>query len=192
MVSILLSLPTSPYLTPARAHSASLRHSAMVLKRSNLEGGSVDKSYFRGLYSLAEQSLASDTFSLISPLSRFMIDCIDVKYLRSSLLSNFDFICSKTSDLPLNVIVPFTHHQTPYNFTFTCASRQIRDQLRSFLITNRIYPSILWSLDTPVFANLPTSTLQLSDTILSLHCDYRYRHSDLDLVIDALCTFFLK
>ena len=79
----------------------------------------------------------------------------------------------------------------PYNFTFLCESRSARDNLRRSLLQNNIYPSILWNHDHSSVNNLPSSVLSLSHDILSLHCDYRYNTSDLNIVL-ALHNYLLQ
>jgi hypothetical protein len=56
------------------------------------------------------------------------------------------------------------------------------------LVATRIYPGTHWPLDKPAVHGIPHDHLELSRRILTVHCDMRYRDSDLDRVASVLQT----
>ena len=66
--------------------------------------------------------------------------------------------------------------------------KETRDFVRKFLVSNRIYPAILWPLEESSYSMpLPgPGHVDLSRRVLSLHCDMRYNEADMNRVIEAL------
>ena len=68
-------------------------------------------------------------------------------------------------------------------------SAERRSIARQELIRRSIYPVVLWNLEQPL-VQVSETDVQLSQELLSLHCDYRYdeahMHRLVDQVIDAV------
>jgi len=60
--------------------------------------------------------------------------------------------------------------------------RSQRDHVRSALIAEHIYPSILWPLDEPVASGIPDAHVALSERTLAVHVGQRYTPEDMAAV----------
>lgn len=60
-----------------------------------------------------------------------------------------------------------------------------RDDLKNFLVSNRMYPTVHWPIDTSTFKEFPES-IWLSEHILALPCDHCYDAKDIRIIGDLI------
>ena len=68
---------------------------------------------------------------------------------------------------------------------FDTGERQ--DYVRERLTASRVYPAILWPLESPVLPGIPPENVDFSRRMLSIHCDMRYDREDMLRVAELIC-----
>jgi hypothetical protein len=149
------------------------RLSAMVLKCHYLEGAFVDKSEIRARFLEGEQAIGGGSISGISPFSRERVRSLPVRRWREARADNLE-----TLRREIRTISTFELLDSPFAGTLLFDSADVRENVRAALITERIYPAVLWPLDG-CEAAIPAEQIDLSRRLLTLHCDFRYSRDDM-------------
>ncbi|MGQ9708507.1 MAG: hypothetical protein ACUVUR_06495, partial [bacterium] len=90
------------------------------------------------------------------------------------------FATAISNVLWVRVLQPFNPDDCcPFSAILLFDSPQRRDFVRERLIASRVYPAILWSLESPVVTGIPPHNLDFSRRMLSIHCDGRYSKEDM-------------
>lgn len=155
------------------------RWNAMKIKKDYLEDCDVaKKDIFRKIFISTEEKfndlpicrIDNDTLNFISKfdaINWYKQKLVNIQYLNS--------IVDTT-------IKQITNINNRFSFLLLCKNKEQRELLRQLLIQNNIYPAILWEL--------PNSTSDynknISSRILSIHCDARYNHSDIEILGENL------
>jgi len=158
----------------------------MLLKALYLDGYPVDKITFRDLAVDGEKEIASGEISAIDQVSAALVSIIHPIKWREQRRQNHAHLAAQLNRMAdLDVIEAKDPGSCPFSVILVCRDTTIRDRLRQKLIEQRIYPAVLWPLDSCAVA-VPEASVALSRRVLSLHCDGRYDKPDMDRVAEAV------
>jgi hypothetical protein len=159
------SLP--PALEPGEA-VVTLTLSAMALKAAYLDGHSVDKDVYLGMFRRAEVALGTSPPAGMSEFSRAALRSFPVDAWRRRRLEN---IATLTGELAGVRTIPST-----FGAVLRLESETQRNLVRSELISHGVYPAVLWDLGDAAARPLDRD---LSATTFVLHTDFRYDADDM-------------
>jgi hypothetical protein len=174
-------LPPEGRWTAAHARTAASRLAAMAWKRQYLEGVPLDKGTFRARGLAAETEIGSGDISGITPLSRERLASLPGRAWREQRARNLVAFRSALGDVP-----GVSFLEAPFAATLLFDSPARREQVRSALIAARVYPAVLWPLDESAHPDVPRGHRELSQRLLSIHCDFRYGGQDMERVAEAV------
>lgn len=156
----------------------------MYLKNLYLNGEFGNKSEFRSLLISAEEKMADlKTRTEITPLAQTLLNSFNVETILDGKKSNIELIKSVIkSNTTFELIT------SEANEDFACVlyfnKPDVRDALKDFLISNSIYPMVLW----PDQKN--EADKRIENNILFIHVDYRHRREDVELIGSTINQFF--
>lgn len=171
-----LVLPQPPIQTSENISLAMTRLKAMKLKTSYLEGTNKDRDYLRKLYVKTENEFDDLPISLISDDSMKIIKELDVDdwYYRKS--NNWNYLSKLFFPDTIKILQPEDKKCTMFSLVLLFTSHKDREIVRNSLIKRQcVYPAVLWNINP----GRSEQIRNISDTMLSIHCDARYDH-DLD------------
>lgn len=179
-----LRLPETPFLSEKNESIAAVRWEAMRLKTRFLSGENIDKSLFRSCF------VETEAFFEIAPVCS--LDCQSKEYLNhfdiqewySRKLSNWSILRDIKKD-GVHILEPDCLDCYPFSIVLLFDTLSERNRVRNALIEHRIYPAILW--DVPSTAD--SDIINVSCSMLSIHCDARYSTEDilqLKLILESL------
>lgn len=184
------SLPKQPMLTEFHQFAVSRKIDGMLLKYLYLAGCDVNKETYRSLLISGEERIATIELSDMHPVSRALIDNINTLTWRESRQDNYSILAKRLVDIPgIELITPVDTGSCPFSMILVCDDANIRESLRSWLIEHRIYPAVLWPLDS-MKSVLSEASIELSRCILSLPCDGRYDSVHMEQVADVFLRFW--
>lgn len=181
-------LPNQRPVTLERELAAGRKRSAMLLKKLYLQGKNIDKNRFRRLQLTGEEKIASGEISGITSTTSALLDIMPIAHWRDVRKRNYNYFLDRTLGIGhFDVLHAADSSCFPFSFFIVTETPTEREKIRERLISNRVYPSVLWPLDKPFFPDVVCAEdLCLSRTILSIHCDMRYSMSDMKIVADLL------
>lgn len=180
-------LPQKPFHTNESMIFAQLRYNAMELKREYLLGFSSDKQVFRNIYKQTEGEFNFLPMSSISLKSYDIVSSLDIENWYKQKLNNWQLIVDEIDDSQyFRILKPEKNGCFPFSVIIVCISKDVCDKIKNKLISEQIYPAILWSIPNN---NFPESQ-KIGDRILSLHCDSRYSTNNILVLISKLKSIF--
>ena len=167
-----------------RQKAARDKFAAMVLKALYLEGHGVDKNVYRQLALDGERHIASDDVAGMTDATRALLGIFPTRRWREARRDNHAFFAAKLPDGDACRLLPTASKACcPFSAILLFDSRERRDSVRHALIEQQIYPVAYWPLEKPVFPEATTEeSIDLSHRVLSIHCDMRYQHADMERV----------
>lgn len=169
-----LMLPPPLPVTAARQRSAEAKFAGQTLKALYLAGCPMDKETFRQLCIKGEEDIASGDPSGMSDIARALLEAFPTHTWREQRRANFELVAGQLR-LPHDyALLSPASGACAFALVLRCPSRSARDSLRRALIGNGVYPAVLWPLDNPIADPIEAAAVELSERLLSLHCDYRY------------------
>jgi hypothetical protein len=179
-------LPANLQETQQCMEMATLRYEAMQMKKDYLKGNIVDKDAFRAKYIKSEELLGELSMSGIDTESRNIAQTMNLRMWcdlkTENWLTAYELLKGKYNVLkPTNI----SDYRYPFSLVIVTPTAKERENLKSYLIKHQIYPAILWQLpeDTQF-----KDSLDISQRILSLHCDARYSKNQ----IKEMCEIILQ
>ena len=164
------------------------RYSAMKIKSQYfLNKNPASKNKYLQLFKETEESFTNNPSSLISQGTLTLLNKIPLNIDDSKRL-NFKYLLPKLDQHYYKVLIPESD-QTAFSLVIILESQSIRDDLRSYLIKNNIYPAIFWKLNKNISSD---QSLMVSNRILSIHIDFRYNFYDLDTMCKILNSYNLQ
>ena len=152
------------------------RLSAMLMKTLYLSGYSISKSLFRQIYVETEEAFSSLEKSAISDDCFSMLKHLNINDWNKSKHQNWTLL-SNISNENISILLPEDLKEcNPFSLILKFKDVTRRDAFRKVLIKNQIYPAVLW--DIPSMQN--EDVIAISETLLSVHCDARYKLSDIE------------
>lgn len=178
------ALPTSPTQTEANIELARLRWQAMLLKKDYLNGILSDKKEFLENLSQTEQQFESLKLSKIDEKSMNYLREFNILDWYREKSENWVYLSNLLDSNKVNVKVLTSEHHNCFNLSMIILldNEKVRDKVRSSLISNDIFPAILWSIPKDRFK----STQEFSARMLSIPCDARYTKEDMQRIFNIL------
>jgi hypothetical protein len=174
-------LPPEPALTDERRRTSLKKLTAMALKALYLEGAFDDKELFRRLATSGEDRIAEGDLSGMTTWTRALLLTFPVRPWRGRRRENHRVLSSALSGIPwVKVLQPMSEgDECPFSGILLFDSVERRDHVRERLMASRVYPAILWPLESPVLPGVPPEDVDFSCRMLSIHCDMRYDREDM-------------
>lgn len=160
--------------TPENESMCERRWRAMDLKSKYLRGDFHDKDTFRKLYLETEEEFESLELSSIDKRSRDFLFTFDVIKWYEAKRRNW-YLLKELVHGDFTLLEPEKGKCNVFSFVMLFKDRKRRDEVRRFLITESVYPAILWN--TP--DNVSKEVKSFSERMLSIHCDGRYTEEDI-------------
>jgi len=145
--------------------------SAMCLKAAYLGGAALRKENYLALYAAGEQHLRGGTVSGISEFSAGLLRALPVERLRERRIDNAAVLAAG-----LRTTAGLTARAHPYGVLVECDSAAQRESVRRHLISQDVYPAVLWTL-RPDEAS--ARHVDFADRMLLLHSDARWQERDM-------------
>jgi hypothetical protein len=156
---------------------------AMYLKSLYLKENFKEKDIFRELYIQAEENFESiETNSRLPNIIQSQLFSLNPEGLIQGTRKNFQILKSKIQASEKIKILQ-TEAETELGVVLQCETNYLRDEIRKFLIDKMIFPAILWPNQF-----LPVD-IELENTILFIHCDFRYSENDVERIAQTLNNF---
>jgi hypothetical protein len=176
-------LPAKLQETQQCKEMATLRYEAMQMKQNYLKGSGVSKDAFRAKYIKSEELLGELSISGIDTESRNIAQTMNIRMWCDLKTENWHTAYELLKN-KFNVLGSTDSH-SPFSLVIVTSTAKERDNLKSYLIKHQIYPAVLWQLpEGSQFKN----ALDISQCILSLHCDARYSKNQ----IKEMCEIILQ
>lgn len=167
---------------------ANRRYSYMRLKSMYLRGKISNKDTFRSGFVESEGEVALLPISQIDSTSKKLINDFDVYSLFSKKLQNWSYV-NRRLGKRLDIMQPEDNSCIPFSVVALTADKSERDALRKYLISQSIYPAVLWVMP-PRQEDIYPEAFDLSERLLSLHCDYRYDLGDMERLCKVIEEFY--
>lgn len=164
---------------------ASERWKAMGMKAAYLKGEDVAKDDFRKILIETEQWFDKAEPMLIDERSMNFIQELDINAWYNAKKRNWRLLCQLVNT-KARVLKPEDDSCNMFSFVILAPSAELRDKWRSGLIERNIYPAILWNVPE----NTHSMVRDMSDRILSIHCDGRYSASEIEDMANLINQVF--
>lgn len=165
-------LPLEPIPTIEKQKTVGLKYKAMILKYFYLQGYKVSKEEYRNLQLEGEELISVGEISGMTNSTRLAISDFPINDWRAKRLENYKYLSSKISNL--EVLKARADSCCPFSVILLLDNKEHQDYVYSKLISNNIYPAILWPHNKDKY--------NLSNRILSICCDMRYSLEDMDQI----------
>lgn len=169
-------LPSEPPIDSEYENMMSIRFSAMELKRQYLQGFNIDKSFFMDLYIKTEDVIDNLNISAMSQIDKNILLNLDIPKIYKSKQNNWDYLCDNIKKHKF--LKSENSNGTNFSFIMSFDSIEERSFYKNKLIKESIYPAILWEI--------PNDNLERAETLLSIHCDFRYSLNDIKKLCEII------
>lgn len=159
---------------------ALLRWAAMDEKSRFLRGEVIDKESFRQKFIVTEEWFDQLALSQIDSRSSETLETLDIRAWFNQKKRNWQLMSSMRFS-GMEILSPEKGCDS-FSFVLLCDDKSSRDLLRARLIEHRVYPSILWNIP----AEVSQKVKEFSERMLSIHCDARYTHDDIEQLGDII------
>lgn len=169
------------------------RLTAMLLKRAYLSGANISKDVYRRLDIESQEDLGNDNKSAVSAFTASILSSLNIAEYRRQREANIrQFIsllltASNPNWTPLFSSWP--DGAVPFNSALVCKNQEVRDTLRTYLISQNIFPAIHWPQPHKGISSNDTLAIDLSTRILTIPTDQRYSSDDIIRVAEILLNF---
>jgi hypothetical protein len=172
-------LPGTPGLDQRRRRAASTRLTGMMLKSLYLAGAPIEKSGYRGMIRRGEAGLSYPSVTKASDLTVAFLASYPIERWRRARQDNFTVILESLATVGwAEILRPGTEAGAPFSCVLILDTAERRQRLRDALIQHRIFPAVLWPLESPVLT-VGSHAVDISRRLISLHCDGRYGPDDM-------------
>ena len=138
-----LSLPEDPPPVSRHIEAVASGLHAMYLKSEYLDGADIEKDSFLSLYASMEKEFARSAPSRISAFTRSILRIFPVHEWRRQRLRNIRRLATAVSAIRGLTVLPST-----FGVVLLVENHNQRERVRLRLLAARIYPAILWPMDT--------------------------------------------
>jgi len=179
-------LPPAPRQTARRRRTAATRLQAMVLKAMYLDGHPLAKADYLAMADRAEQELHRPDLCALSPVSRVVLASFPFDARRRTRVENHSILVDAIAGLGwIRALGPAGPGGVPFSVALVLDSAERRERVRARLLEKRVYPAVLWPLDSPVVP-VGEAARDLAGRLLSIPCDARYSGADMARVGEIL------
>lgn len=172
-----------PTASEANNRMADLRWKGMEEKALYLSGTKIDKTTFREKYISTEEEIDTLELSAISDRDAEYLIKLDINTWYNRKKTNWQHIKRSLNGI-VTLLEPEYAEGYPFSAVFLFHDNIERERVRKTLIAKCVYPAVLW--------NIPKGHCEaardISDRMLSIHCDGRYTVRN----IDELCTILIS
>lgn len=158
----------------------------MMLKTLYLDGGLESNLLYRKIFVESEKKIDEyKEIARLSSFSEYLLKCYNIKDITSARKANYQYLLEKIKQIGLSPIVKVEDDWCPFVLPI---QKDRRDDLREYLIENRVYCAVHWPLDSsPLYDNIRSR--QLSERILSLPIDQRYGVNEISYLASVLKNY---
>ncbi|MFO7676544.1 MAG: hypothetical protein R6X12_09545 [bacterium] len=183
--------PPEPAVTDCHRQAALEKLAAMTLKALYLEGRFDDKELFRRLATAAEGRMGSAEVSGMTGWTRALLPTLPVTSWRERRRRNHRALATALDGISWVEVLPSRDADggCPFSGILLFDSPGRRERVRERLLAARVYPAILWPLESPALPGIPSEAVALSRRMLSIHCDMRYAEEDMLRVAGLVIRF---
>ena len=182
-------LPSQPKRDHMVAEVMAERYAAMELKHDylaaydKLENPQRQKNFFREIFVRTEDGFEHFPISDMSAVSHSIMESLNIDEWNVDKAKNWELLRGAFPDaLRYKVLEPSDPDIVPFSFILLFDTKENRDAAKQAMITNQIYPAVLWPIDSK--ENSRAS--DFSDRMLSIHCDGRYHPTEIGQLIARL------
>lgn len=155
---------------------ASIRWEGMEMKARYLRGENVIKDEFRKKFTETEEWFDQAEPTLIDERTKkFICEQFDLNLWLGAKRKNWSLLNELVNKDSFTVIKPEHESCNMFSFVILLSDKNKRDMVRKSLIDNCVYPAILWNV--PKSASIRSKNI--SEKMLSIHCDGRYNEEDI-------------
>ena len=169
-----LKLPKQPDVSVENERIATIRWESMKLKTRYLANEVVDKTAFRKGFVDTEEYFDRAEVCALDKRSQRYLETFDVREWYNRKRENWELLCDIKGD-GVRVLRPENMGCYPFSLILVFMTGEERSRVRKELIEKQIYPAILWNVPKPTEGEV----FQMSNGILSIHCDARYTKDDI-------------
>ena len=167
------SLEYVPDCSEENSQITRIRWEAMEKKACYLEGKSIEKETFRKLYLETEPWFDQAEPSALDNRSKSFIQEMDINAWQNAKRRNWNLLKQQVRTSG-SILTVEDDSCTPFSFVILAESNIKREEWRKQLISQCVYPAVLWNVPRDC---RPTVN-DISDRMLSIHCDGRYSEED--------------
>lgn len=160
------------------------RLTGMLLKTMYLENYKINKESFRQEYLESENAFINLKISGISDASKHLLSSFDFLGWTNKRKKNWSNLVKKTKHRYEILLPEDLNICNPFSLIIKHQSMQERNSLQKYLISQNVYPAVLWEI--PLEHDNVIN--ELSSQLLSIHCDGRYNTME----INELATILLS
>jgi len=165
-----LDMPMEAPHTQFALQNAALRYTAMAMKADYLAGKISDKETYLSMFRTTEDNLDRLPLSAISTVSKEILSTLDIRRWEQRKKNNWQILTSRLV-VPRNYILTVENdEETLFSLILCFDSHSDREKVRKNLISNQVYPAVLWTIPIGV----DTASEDFGSKMLSIHCDGRY------------------
>jgi hypothetical protein len=172
------------------------RLTAMVLKQAYLSGANIPKKTYLQLEGESEDYFDDTDKSAVSVFTANILKSLDIAELRKIREINVRHLLKCISTAMNSDCKPifnsWTKNHVPFNCIIACRTKEIRDELRKYLISHNIFPPIHWQQPKNQVSSNDELAIDLSNRILTIPTDQRYSLEDVSLVAKIILEFSPK
>ncbi len=163
-----------------------LRKLAMCEKNSYIRGNSDSKDYLLK-FSKAEDILEKYSCGTADNYDISRANCLDINLIRRKRLENAEVIINKFPDL--TIFSELLQYDCPL-FVPLLIPNGRRDELRKYLIENKIYCPVHWPVSE--YHKLTDQTKNVYEQEISIICDQRYSVADMEYICSHINKFLMS
>lgn len=181
-------LPKQLASTSDREAAAADKQLAMILKSLYLDGHPILKNDFRQLSLTGESHIAEGAVSGMTHFTQTIIPTMPIQKWRKIRRKNFNKFAQAIKQIDgIKLLYPHDEDCCPFSTIIIFSSSNQRSITKTHLINNNVYPAVLWPMDDSYSIEaISESSIQFSQTMLSLHCDFRYNDDDIARVVQLI------
>lgn len=155
---------------------------AMFLKSDYLKNNSTDNTLYRQYYQEAEKMFEDQlTNSIMPKQSVAQLQMFPIENLINKTQEN---ISAGINKLKRTEDFQILNADNGFCLVLYCKTGEMRDELRKYLIDNKIFPAILWP------GQITEADIDLQNKILCIHMDFRYSNEEIQHLSNRINSFF--
>ncbi|MDJ0734696.1 MAG: DegT/DnrJ/EryC1/StrS aminotransferase family protein [Nostocaceae cyanobacterium] len=177
----------------SKSFGAEKRLTAMLLKQAYLSGANISKDVYRQLELESDEELDRENNCASSSFTAHIISCLKIAEFRQSRETNvrqfINFILTERHSILMPLFHSWNPGYVPLNSIIVCQSKDIRDSLRKYLISQNIFPAIHWQQNILETSSNDPLAIDLSNRILTIPTDQRYSLDDIARIATTITEF---
>lgn len=162
------------------------RLTAMLMKTLYLSYNRISKEVFRSIYTSTEENFENLPICSIEKFCKIQIDTFDIRDWYEKKKENWKSLLALEYE-NISIIRPENLlNCNPFALILKFNSLEKREAFRNNLIRKQVYPAILWNIPS----NQSKEIVNISQSLLSVHCDARYSNQDISLLKEYISNAY--